>query len=112
MGEKFMDIAFQNDILKAMICRLINAGRNPNIETINYIYCGTTDPSPARRFMIDTCIWTNRGCLEDIENPAVQLHEDLVRDLLKASMALPKPLSPETPWDLGASNYFKQILRK
>ena len=111
MGEKFLDVSFQAVILKYMFRRLIETGRRPSIETVNAIYCGTSDPSPARCFMIDICVWVNRGCLGDIENPAVELHEDLVRDLLRALTAMPKPEETDSPWELDSGTYFKQLIR-
>jgi hypothetical protein len=41
MGERFMDPHFQAVILEAMAHRA-DAGKQPNIMTINDIYCGTT----------------------------------------------------------------------
>jgi hypothetical protein len=106
MGERFMDTAFQATILAAMIHRL-NAGRKPDIHTVNDIYGGTSDPSPARRLMIDIILWMNRDCLRHVENPADELHEDLVRDLLKALLAVPVSLKSGAPWTADPSKYFK-----
>jgi hypothetical protein len=88
MGERFMDPHFQAVILEAMAHRA-DAGKKPNIMTINDIYHGTTESSPAGSFMVAICVWDNRSCLRNVQNPALDLHEDLVNDLLETLMALP-----------------------
>jgi hypothetical protein len=112
MGEKFMDPTFQADILAAMVHRL-STGRKANIGTMNEIYHGTMDPSPARRLMIDICLWNDRDSLRSVANPAAELHEDLVRDLLHALMALPKPFDHiDAPWEVDADEYFASLRRE
>jgi hypothetical protein len=93
MGERLMDTTFQSVIFKAMFDR--SRIKLPSIETINRIYRGTSSHSPARRLVIDICVWKNCSCLDTIDNPIMELDQDLVRDLLKALMALPKPNTPD-----------------
>jgi hypothetical protein len=79
---------------------------------MNEIYHGTMDPSPARRLMIDICLWNDRDSLRSVANPAVELHEDLVRDLLHALMALPKPSDhTDAPWEVDVNAYFASLSR-
>jgi hypothetical protein len=107
MGEKFMDSAFQAVILQNMIHRLAS-GRQPDINTMNEIYHGTVDNSPARCLMIDICIWEKRDCLRHVENPVAELHEDLVNDLLKALMSTPK--LGKSPWATDVQKYYGILL--
>jgi hypothetical protein len=111
MGEKFIDAGFQAVILKAMI-KLCRNGTVPDIKAMNAIYHGTNDPSPARRFMIDICLWGDRGLLQEVENPVAQLHEDFVRDLLKALMAQPMKLDAKPPWVQDAGDYLSSLASK
>jgi hypothetical protein len=108
MGEKFMDSAFQAVILKSMIRRLAS-GRQPDINTMNEIYHGTVEKSPARRLMIDICAWEKRDCLRHVENPVAELHQDLVNDLLKSLMSTPK-LRTDCPWAADVQKYYGILL--
>lgn len=68
------------------------------------MYRGTCTQSSDRRLVFDICLWKSRNCLQGVENPAVELHQDFVRDLIKALMARPKPQEP-SPIMLSIDQY-------
>jgi hypothetical protein len=51
--------------------------------------------------------------LRSVANPAAELHEDLVRDLLHALMALPKPSDhTDALWEVDADEFFASLRRE
>jgi hypothetical protein len=89
LGEKLMDKKFKNAIVKALHDTLRNHTsshpRVPDYESINIIYTGTTENSPARRLLVG--MWTTIGLylpkdFAEFVNDA--LHPVFTQDLAKA----------------------------
>ncbi|KAJ4365564.1 hypothetical protein N0V83_008184 [Neocucurbitaria cava] len=59
LGEKLMDVRFKNAILDGVVDAMNNTpfctGKMPGEASINIIYSGTSEGSPARRLLVD--IW-------------------------------------------------------
>ncbi|KAF2788391.1 hypothetical protein K505DRAFT_255648 [Melanomma pulvis-pyrius CBS 109.77] len=100
IGEKLMDQSFQVAVMDAMIGHRTNHTQwFPSIENINTIYDGTVEASPARRLMVDLCVWrdgspwTNKELLGKV-------HDDFVDDLLLALLEQRKPPATKShaPW--------------
>jgi len=102
IGEKFIDTTFQMAVIDAMIIHhTANPSKYfPSIENVNCIYEGTVESSPARRFMVDLCVW------KDGTSPWVKgkltayMHEDFLDDLLVALLDQRKPPAGRSrvPW--------------
>jgi hypothetical protein len=103
LGEKFMDSRFQASIIREMIrMRMYSEAQvYPSIQDINRIYDGTVESSPARRFMVDLCVWKDGGAPWNNKiKIASDLHEDFADDLLTALLDQRKPPAGKSraPW--------------
>jgi hypothetical protein len=88
MDEKFMDIAFKNTVLAALMDAHDNQpfyrSRYPGQPAINIIYGGTLESSPARRLLVD--IWVDSAvddCLE-VKHLNDYLHHSFVLEFPRA----------------------------
>ncbi|KAH7085231.1 hypothetical protein BKA63DRAFT_559873 [Paraphoma chrysanthemicola] len=109
LGERLMDLEFQDAIMSAMIARC-EIDWPSNIE-VCIIYEGTTAASPARRLMVD--IFCREGDedwidSEDGDKLPIDFHRDLARALMK------KPDLPDRnrPWNVDRSAYYVGVGKK
>ena len=58
MGEELMDTKFQNDILDTIIATSNKSCYLPIGQPVAIIYAGTPAKSPARRLMVDFCVYS------------------------------------------------------
>jgi hypothetical protein len=86
MGEKLMDIGFKNATLNALIDAKINQpfykARYPGQRSMNIIYDGTLEGSPARRLLVD--IWSTEGAENWANSLSDEISPSFALDLSKA----------------------------
>lgn len=101
IGEKMMDVTFQAAVMDAMIGhRTYQTQWFPTIQNINTIYDGTVEASPARRPMVNLCVWRDGSPWKNKNKLAEEMHEDFVDDLLSALLDQRKPPAGKShaPW--------------
>lgn len=55
-GEKVMDITFKNVVIDLVVAEAVASNTIPASESMDILYLGTPEGSPARRLMVDFCV--------------------------------------------------------
>ncbi|KAK5120538.1 hypothetical protein LTR85_006194 [Meristemomyces frigidus] len=94
LGEELLDSNFQDCIIDAFICALREVRAKPaktstfryclRKQTVNLIYDGTPQKSPARQLMVDVYTREATGEAMKDENNNVQVHPEFLLDLASA----------------------------
>jgi hypothetical protein len=120
MGEKIVDQAFQNAIVDAMIAhhasaklsQMIPGRKVPGWGTIDIIYKGTTERSPARRLFVEVWAfnilptWTG---LEQLSEPAYKAFSDDLLRVLVEKRGVPN-VSQARPWVSQPGSYHSKVV--
>lgn len=83
LGEKLLDDAFQDRVLSALAVQ--GEKQMPSFESIEIIYEGTAEASPARRWLVDS--WVQKAgnkTVEKCKEKGFPLPPEFQRDLIEA----------------------------
>jgi len=106
LGEKLMDMEYQDQVLEVMVRECEAAQKFPAASQINIIYDGTTESSPARKLLIDFFCWNGGSQWLNNRDYANTAPADFVNELLRALMSLKSWAEGERPWVGDISTYF------
>jgi hypothetical protein len=112
LGEKIIDLEFQNAVIGAMISRMRQSNTLPSLDVVMIIYDGTAEKSPARRLLVDgwayaiTSSWRSRvKLLEPAYKPFLN---DVFLEILE------KRVSPHTSglktWLSQSDSYYRKVI--
>ncbi|CAN9199729.1 unnamed protein product [Alternaria alternata] len=82
LGERLMDIAFQDVIVAAIIRFSIGSNIFPVNDAIQTIYTGTPATSPARRLLVDFWVFNAVPAYDGLENLTKETCPEFVNDLV------------------------------
>ena len=107
-GEKVIDTTFKDAVIDCIVARAVETKSFPTSQTMNIIYRGTLDGSPARRLMVDFCV---DGAYVRPEYDAwVQSIRGFSKELLAdvvVGMVQKRPSLNKNPWT-GASHLYHE----
>jgi len=82
LGERILDVTFQNSVIAAMIRRSQTYKTYPGIQTVQIIYAGTPAGSPARRLLVDFWVFAGSPKWSEVDNLSKRTCVDFVNDLI------------------------------
>lgn len=107
LGEKLMDVAFQNAVMDAILDRAMREDLYPSSGFTRIIFQGTTKSSPARKVLVDFWTWAgNESWVAEHDDLCEDIHTDFVAALVPALLrqrAAPDPKA--RPWIKSPETY-------
>jgi hypothetical protein len=108
LGEKLMHDEFQNSVVDEFISNAEIYGEVPQGDTINVIYEGTPEGSPARRLMVDLWCYLSKG--NKSRDEWADHHPEFINDLLTAVLRIrDTPPLKERPWAVDLEVYHHKL---
>lgn len=116
LGEKLMDLTYQNVIMELLLTLAPVRTGIPSYDTIRIAYKGTTTNSPLRKLFVDIWVWCGyplrqKGDLVMESSP--EFANDLVHALLAQRNIAPIDNQEEgatkPPWDTDLASYYLQL---
>jgi hypothetical protein len=108
LGEKLMHDEFQNSVIDGLINNADGYREIPQGETVNIIYQGTPEGSPARRLMVDLCCYLMREKESRVE--WADHHPEFINDMLTAVFHVRElPPLKERPWARDLDSYHRVL---
>ena len=107
LGERLMDVALQDSVVAALIRRIQTYKKYPGNLSVQIIYAGTPAGSPARRLLVDICVFRasskSPGVDDLIKHTCADFVNDLVTELLE-QRKVPDRSVPR-PWVANPESY-------
>ncbi|KAF2731065.1 hypothetical protein EJ04DRAFT_579390 [Polyplosphaeria fusca] len=112
LGEKLLDVPFQNAVLKHMVVLSTNGAPFPSLEEVNVLYDHTSHDDPARRLFVDQyTVFMEDNPGWSIDKIATDCNREFVADLLRAFVKVVDEQSSAAPpvlkWEPKLEDYMK-----
>ena len=80
IGITLLDTTFRNAVIASMMQRAC-AGRYPSLSMVKEVYIGTSNVASIRNLLVDICVIARPTLLDQLHDPAAEMHGDFVNDL-------------------------------